>query len=180
MDRRSYFRKEVLRTFRLQGLQPKADAVRILVNAMEGSGEDYDQVLKDILYNVKTRIERRELKSVVIDGAAIEVSIAQITNGGDQLSSSAMALSDAFHCPRIYVDPLRKALRIESAAQRQSCLHALPAAKGQMMRDRFLLMQHRMQHHPAFRQATQISTSMDGAAKSERIEVRHLRVLMSA
>ncbi|KAG5179611.1 DNA polymerase alpha/epsilon subunit B-domain-containing protein [Tribonema minus] len=152
--------RQIAQAFRLQGLQLTGEAMKAIISVIE-SEEDSAAALGAVISAIKDKIERKELRSTVIDEAAVAAVAIDLSNTEDDLARASLKVLNAFEGARLWYDPLRKSLQWETQEQRTSVLHAGPEAKGEMLRDRLLLMQQRTQRHELFRAPVIASSRKD-------------------
>eukprot|EP00953_Heterococcus_sp_UTEX-ZZ885_P027635 14806-Heterococcus_DN1.PRE.4 len=145
----SQFARQIATAFRYQGLQLTGDAMKAVISVLQQE-EDAAAALSSVIIAVKDRIEKNELRTSVIDEAAIAAVVVDLSNTADDLARDRLTVFSAFGGARIWYDPLRKTLQLETEAERSSVLHAGPEAKAVMLKERLLLVQQRVARHELF------------------------------
>lgn len=72
--------------------------------------EDTEAALQAIIRAVKSRIERNELASNVVDIDTISSVVADLSSRDEDLADSSAQTQSAFLRPRLYFDPVRNTL----------------------------------------------------------------------
>lgn len=139
-------KRQISRKFKLSGLAIRADAVKALASALSQE-DDVDGALTMVLGAIKARIERQEIKSALVDLAAVTAVVADLTKDEKDVASEAITLVDAFAMPVLRYHSVRKCFFLDEGARP---LHAGPELKARVFRERFELVQQRVLRHKSF------------------------------
>lgn len=133
--------RELFRAFKAKGLSLSADASRALCSVLAREVDKHGS-LQLILQDVMQRIEKREIRSTLIDVDTITSIVADLTSSEEDLAMESTQLLDAFTYPRIVYDERQKTYRLEKLAKFQ--IHGDAECRANMYRQRLLLMQQRL------------------------------------
>ena len=133
--------RAILRAFKSKGLSLSGDASRAL-NRVLTVEDDPSGSLDRILEEVKERIEKRDIKSSLIDVEAIISIVAYLSSSEEDLQQESTQLFDAFSSPKVVFDERTKSYRIN--AKQAYRLHGSAESRSQMFRERLLLTQQRL------------------------------------
>jgi len=93
------FSRDIFRAFKRKGLSIEARAsqnlARVLAAEVE-NGRDASEALNSVLGTIRTKIERKEIKTNVITVDAFKAVVAEMTEGDDDLQDTSTQVIDAF------------------------------------------------------------------------------------
>ena len=104
--------RAIFRAFKSKGLTVSADASRALIIVITKEN-DPDNSLALILDEVKERIEKREIKSSVIDVDTITSIVADLSSSSEDLAQESAQLFDAFSSPKVVYDEHLKTYKVD-------------------------------------------------------------------
>jgi DNA polymerases epsilon N terminal len=133
--------RTVLRAFKLRGLSLSGDASRALSRVLSAE-EDPNGSLERVLDEIKERIEKREIKSSLIDVDAVTSVVAYLSSSEEDLQQESTQLFDAFNSPKIVFEERSKTYRVDPTPTYR--LHGAAESRSQMFRERLLLTQQRL------------------------------------
>eukprot|EP01041_Mallomonas_annulata_P009213 gene9213-19109_t len=133
--------RDIVRSFKAKGLAVSVDASRVLLDVLT-SETDPAGSLAIILDEIRERIEKREIKTSVIDVEIIKSIVADLSSNEDDLALESTQLINAYNAPRIEFDERQKVFRVNS--QPKCRLHGTVESRAQMYRERLLLIQQRL------------------------------------
>jgi hypothetical protein len=103
--------RTIFRAFKAKGLSISADACRALGNVLQRE-DNVQGSLDVILLEVIERIEKREIKSSVIDVDTITSIVAFLSSSDEDLQQESTQLFDAFSSPKLEYDDRSKTYKI--------------------------------------------------------------------
>jgi DNA polymerase epsilon subunit 2 len=133
--------RTVFRAFKSKGLTVSADATRALVSVISKENNP-DESLGAILDAIKERIEKREIKSPVIDVEIITSVVADLSSSSEDLAQESTQLFDAFNSPKIVFDERLKSYKVDPKPT--YALHGTAESRARMYRERLLFTQQRL------------------------------------
>lgn len=134
----------VFRAFKKRGLSLTADATRAIgkVLTAEDAPEDLEASLERLLDEIKDRIEKKEIKSSVIDLDAISSVVACLSSSEEDLEQQSTELFDAFASPKLVYDERAKTYKVDPNPPYK--LHGSVESRARMFRERLLHTQQRL------------------------------------
>jgi len=150
--------KLIFRAFKSKGLSVSGDAVKALTSVLVRE-DDEEGSLRVVLDEIKSRIERREITSTLINVDNITSIVADLSSSEEDLAMESMQLLNAFSSPKIIFDERQKSYSIE--ANPPFCLHGPIESRARMYRERLQLVQQRLLRSGLF---SQRGISSSGAA----------------
>eukprot|EP00937_MAST-01D_sp_MAST-1D-sp2_P002524 g2524.t1 len=139
-------RVAVSRKFKLAGLSVRADAAKALAS-MLAREDDVQAALGKVVDALKTRVERQELTTSVVDMDAITAVVADLTKDEGDVAQESIQFINAFKMPVLQYNPVRKTFALDHAKRP---LHADARHKVEMFRERFALVQQRVLRNKLF------------------------------
>lgn len=133
--------REIFKAFKSRGLSLRADASKALARVLLQE-EDLSGSLQMILGEIKDRIEKKDIKTAVIDLDSIESIVADLSTEDEDYSKESTQLLDAFDTPRIDFDERLKSYKLTSSPPFD--LHPAAESKPKMFRDRLVFIQQRL------------------------------------
>jgi hypothetical protein len=133
--------RTVFRAFKKKGLTLSADASRAVSKVLLVE-EDVEGSLERILDEIKERIEKREIKSSVIDVDAVTSVVAFLSSSEEDLQHESTQLFDAFSSPKVVFDERMKTYKVDLNPTYR--LHGSVESRASMFRERLLLTQQRL------------------------------------
>lgn len=107
---------------------------------------------------MKQYLEANPGTARIVDEQTITTVIADLSKVNEDVDGERFQLLNAFETPRLVYDPARKIFVMQDVPKAQS-LHAQPSSKTAMLRDRFLLVQQRIQRNEMFTRPLIASTT---------------------
>jgi hypothetical protein len=102
--------RKIFRAFKSKGLTVSSEASRVLSKELSRA-DNPEGALEDVLVEIKSRIDKKELKSNVIDLEVITSVVAYLSSDEDDLQQESIQLFDAFSSPKILYDERSKTYR---------------------------------------------------------------------
>ena len=133
--------REIFKSFKSRGLSLRADASKALLRVLLQE-DDIQDSLNIILAEIKDRIEKKDIKSSVIDLGIIETIVADLSSNDEDISKTSTQLFDAYESPRIEFDERQKSYRVNTSPA--FAFNAPPESKPRMFRERLILIQQRL------------------------------------
>ena len=133
--------REIFKSFKSRGLSLRADASKALLRVLLQE-EDIQDSLNIILAEIKDRIEKKDIKSSVIDLGIIETIVADLSSNDEDISKTSTQLFDAYESPRMEFDERQKSYRVNTSPA--FTFNAPPESKPRMFRERLILIQQRL------------------------------------
>jgi len=163
--------KRVFRSFKLCGLGLQADAAKSLCSVLLRE-DDFEQALHAIIDAIKTRIERGELTSSVVDHRIIESVVAELSKDERDLSQESLQVFDSFTLPHLKYNAVRKKFYLQDAQPAK--LHANAGTKALMFRERLVMIHQRVMRNPVF------SPPLLSSSKKDFVELTPIESLLGA
>jgi hypothetical protein len=133
--------RAIFRAFKSKGLTLTADASRALCKILI-SETDWEDTLNNILDEIKERIEKRDIKSSVIDVNAVSDVVAYMTSDEEDSKRESTQYFDAFESPKIQFDERTKTYKVNPKPTYK--LHGSAESRRDMYRERLLFTQQRL------------------------------------
>ena len=133
--------KKVFNEFKARGLSLQMTARDALVSVLLKE-QEYKDALDMVLVEIKERIEKREIKSTVIDLAIIESIVFDLSSTEEDMNQESTQLMDAFNSPKLEFDEKQKTYKI--ITKPKYSLHGNVSSRASMYRERLLLTQQRL------------------------------------
>ena len=138
--------RSIFRKFKTHGLSIQSDASRVLYGVLEKQ-EDFNLALRDVISNVRDRIERREISSSVISSSDIEAVVLDMTENEHDLLLASTQVFDAFqNTPLLKFDEQYKTYKIQQKVSDNANikLHNDSSMKPTMFRERLKFIEQRL------------------------------------
>jgi hypothetical protein len=103
--------KQIFKAFKSKGLTITAQASKA-VNQVLSQEQEPESALYLVLDEIRDRIEKREIKSSVIDVDVIKAVVADLSSSEEDLSKEKFQLMDAFSAPKIDYDENQKSYKL--------------------------------------------------------------------
>ena len=134
----------VFRAFKKKGLSLTADASRAIgkVLTADDAPEDFESSLDRLLDEIKDRIEKKEIKSSVIDLDTVSLVVASLSSSEEDLEQQSTELFDAFASPKLVYDERAKTYKVDPNPPFK--LHGSVESRARMFRERLLHTQQRL------------------------------------
>ena len=133
--------RDIFKSFKSRGLSLRADASKALLRVLLQE-EDIQSSLTMILTEIKDRVEKKDIKSSVIDLSTIESIVADLSSTDEDISKTSIQLFDAFEYPRIEFDEKKKSYILNKSPK--YVFGAPPESKPRMFRERLVWIQQRL------------------------------------
>lgn len=132
--------RDIFRAFKSRGLTISVDVTRTLSTVLTDD-ENFHSSLDAILSEIKLRIEKREIRTSIIDAEIIKSIISDLSTNEDDLLESTQ-LINAYGSPKVEFDIRQKLYRVN--AKPSYLLHGSAESRANMYRDRITFVQQRL------------------------------------
>ena len=153
MDR--VMQREILKKFKNHGWSINSAALKGLLSVL-GKEDDKEDVLQKVISEITERVEKRELRTTVIDVEVMEDVCASLSTDDNDLQIRKFQLVDAFSQPRISYDATQKSYSLDAA---KYSLHGNVEHRAEMYRERI---------HLATQRAHRMGVRMSGMSSRRR------------
>lgn len=133
--------RQIFKAFKSKGLVLSADASRALTRVLVAE-PDIPGSLELVLTEIRSRIEKREIASSVIDVETITSIVADLSSSVEDLTHESTELLDAYSYPRIEYDEHQKCYKLNTKPSYN--LYGSVDSRSNMFRERLLLTQQRL------------------------------------
>lgn len=125
--------KQIFKAFKSKGLSITAQASKA-VNEVLSQEQEPENALYLVLDEIRDRIEKREIKSSVIDVDIIRAVVADLSSSEEDLSKEKYQLMDAFSAPKIDFDENHKSYKL--IIKPTYAIHGTVHSRANMYRER--------------------------------------------
>jgi hypothetical protein len=167
--------RKIFKAFKSKGLTLSSEASKALSKELSRA-DNPEGALEDVLVEIKSRIDKKELKSNVIDLDVVISVVAYLSSDEDDLQQESIQLFDAFSSPKILYDDRAKTYRVDPSPA--FTLHGSVTSRSLMYRERLLLTQQRLLRSGQFITRS-MSGQTQGAIGAKNGEVHELSTIES-
>lgn len=133
--------KQIFKAFKSKGLTITAQASKA-VNQVLSQEQEPESALYLVLDEIRDRIEKREIKSSVIDVDIIRAVVADLSSSEEDLFKEKFQLMDAFSAPKIEFDENQKSFKL--VVKPTYAIHGTVHSRANMYRERLNLTLQRL------------------------------------
>jgi DNA polymerase epsilon subunit 2 len=140
--------RDITKAIKLKGLTLQAKAVQAIERTIKDE-PNQSESLDTILESIKQHLDVNPSLSKIIDEDTVSSVIADCTKMDEDVEAERFQLLNAMETPKLVFHSFKKLFSLENVSKGSS-LHSGPQAKVAMLRERFLLVQQRIQRHELF------------------------------
>ena len=166
--------RAVAKAAKLRGLTVQKAAVTVIAQAMDAEPEPLD-ALAVILDKVKEHLDANPGLGAIVTEATVTTVVADLSKEEADVDQERFQLLNAFDTPKLSYDAATKRFTVADVPDAgHLSLHAGPEAKVAMLRERFLLVQQRVQRNDMFSKPLLASSAVSGRSYIELATVDSL------